>query len=395
MESMPMIQRGARRRGLAVCAVAAVTLAACGSMSKGDRIDYRSASEAPTLEVPPDLTAPGENDRFAVSDVSPKGVATYSAYSSERSPEKSGEAKAPASAVSAVVATDASKGVVQGMRIERAGTQRWLVVPNSPDKLWPEVREFWIGLGFVLNIDRPEIGIMETDWAEDRAKIPEDLLRRTLGRVIDNVYSTPERDKFRTRLEAGRQPGYTEIFISHRGVMEIYPNEAQDRTIWQPRPADPELEAEMLRRLMVKLGASEPAAAAALATAPTAERARITSSDGVSRLVVDEGFDRAWRRVGLALDRTGFTVEDRDRNQGVYFVRYVDPEVDNKGKEGWLSKLAFWRSKDDKPASGDQFRVRVAADGDASTVTVLTREGGDDRGETAKRILTVLHEQLR
>ena len=215
--------RSTPARSLLIGATLVTMLGACGTIGEGDRIDYRGAAQANTLEVPPDLTTPAENDRFSVSDISPRGVATYSAYNSERGAAKSPDASMPAATVAAAAQSAAAKPIF----IERAGSQRWLVVEGAPEKLWPEVREFWIGLGFVLNIDRPEIGIMETDWAEDRAKIPDGFIRQTLGRVLDNVFSTPERDKFRTRLESGRAPGVTEIFISHRGVMEIFPDEAR------------------------------------------------------------------------------------------------------------------------------------------------------------------------
>ena len=189
-----------------------------------------------------------------------------------------------------------------------------------------------------------------------------------------------------------------EIYISHRGMMEIYPNEARDTTIWQPRPADPELEAEMLRRLMVRLGADEQRAEALLTEAPSADRAAVqTGPGGQVSLTLDESFDRAWRRVGLALDRIGFTVEDRDRSKGLYFVRYVDPEADlrTKQSEGFLSKLAFWRSAKDEVPAGSEYRLFVKAEGDASVVNVLTREGGADTSDTARRMLGLLQQQLR
>ncbi len=364
-----------------------LALAGCStSLFESKRIDYKSAKQMPqTLEIPPDLTAPTRDDRFAVPDVSPRGVATFSAYNADRSAQPS------AAGTADVLATPDT------MRIERAGSQRWLVVAGVPEQLWPEIKDFWLELGFILNVDSPEIGVMETDWAEDRAKIPQDFIRSTLGKVLDGMFSTPERDKFRTRLEQGKDAGTVEIYISHRGMMEIYPTEAKDSTIWQPRPADPELEAEMLRRLMVRLGAEEARADAALASAPTAERARITAgSDGQVSLSMEEPFDRAWRRVGLALDRIGFTVEDRDRAQGLYFVRYVDPDADNKSpSKGFLSRLAFWRS-DDKPVQGgSEYRLHVQGQGEDSRVTVLTREGGADTSETAKRILGLLQNELR
>jgi outer membrane protein assembly factor BamC len=260
------------------------------------------------------------------------------------------------------------------------------------------VKDFWLETGFILNVERPEVGVMETDWAEDRAKIPQDFIRSALGKVLDGMFSTPVRDKFRTRLEAGRDPNTVEIYISHRGMMEIYPNEAKDTTVWQPRPADPELEAEMLRRLMVRLGAAEERAAAIVKAAPTTERAALKAASGGKVLLsLEESFDRAWRRVGLALDRVGFTVEDRDRSKGIYFVRYVDPDADiqTKKSEGLLSKLAFWRSDEKAVAKGGEYRLLVRGEGETSVVSVMTREGGEDSSETARRILGLLQEQLR
>ncbi len=350
------------------------------------KIDYKSARQVSPLEIPPDLTAPTRDDRFAVPDVSPRGVATFSAYAADRAAQ-------PTGAQPLVLAQ------AEGMRIERAGSQRWLVVPGSAEALWPEIKDFWLELGFILNIDRPEVGVMETDWAEDRARIPQDFVRRALGRVLDGLFSTAERDKFRTRLEEGQAPGTVEIYISHRGMVEVYASQSQDSTVWQPRPADPELEAEMLRRLMIRLGAEEERAAVILASAAGSERASLQAgADGRTRLVVDESFDRAWRRVGLALDRIGFTVEDRDRNEGLFFVRYIDPDADARSQrsEGFLSRLAFWRSRDGGVAAGgSEYRIRVAGAADTSTVSILTREGGEDTSETARRILGLLLDQLK
>lgn len=356
-------------------------------LPESKKIEYKSAGKLPPLEVPPDLTQQSRDERYTVPDVaSSKGSATYSAYSVERG----GQAR-----------TSTAQEVlpqVDKMRIERSGTQRWLVVGGSPERLWPGVKEFWQELGFLVNVELPDAGIMETDWAENRAKLPQDIIRGTIGKVFDSVYSTPERDKFRTRLEKGTEPGTVEIYISHRGMYEIFTNEGRSETRWQPRPADPELEAEMLRRLMVRLGVDEARAKTMVAADQRTDRAKLArSADGAGAVVLEEAFDRAWRRVGLALDRVGFTVEDRDRAQGLYFVRYVDPEVDSKKKDdkGFLSKLAFWRGSDSGKPSQAQYRIHLKAEGEATRVEVLSREGGIDRSETSKRILGLLHEQLK
>ena len=366
--------------------VAAAVLGGCsGSLIESKKIDYKSAGKLPPLEIPPDLTSPNRDERYAVPDISPKGSATYSVYSGERS----GTRNAAAQEV---------LPQIEKMRVERSGSQRWLVVTGAPDKIWPGIKEFWQEMGFIVNLELPDAGIMETDWAENRAKLPQDVIRSALGKLLDQIYSTSERDKFRTRLEKGSEDGTTEIYISHRGLYEVYASEGKDRTMWQPRPADPELEVEMLRRLMVRLGTDEARAKTLLAAEPRQERARLSrAADGVGALELQEAFDRSWRRVGLALDRVGFTVEDRDRTKGLYFVRYVDPEAGEKKKDtGFMSKLAFWRSdKSSDPASQQQFRVYVKSEGSASTVQVLTREGGVDKSETSKKILGLLFEQLK
>jgi outer membrane protein assembly factor BamC len=182
-------------------------------------------------------------------------------------------------------------------------------------------------------------------------------------------------------------------------MYEVYVNEGKSESRWQPRPPDPELEAEMLRRLMVRLGVEESRAKTLIATEKAPERAKLSrAADGAGSLILEEAFDRAWRRVGLALDRVGFTVEDRDRSQGLYYVRYIDPEVDVKKKEdpGFLSKLMFWKGSDaDKPVQAAQYRIQVKKDGDTSLVQILSREGGVDNSATAKRIIGLLYEQLK
>ena len=372
---------------LTFCSLA-VVLAGCSSIGlETKKIDYKSASavKVPTLEIPPDLTSPARDDRFAVPDTVGKGSATFSEYSGERSPQ------AKAAQQSDILPT------VDKARIERSGNQRWLVVAAKPDALWGQVKDFWQETGFVINLELPEAGVMETDWAENRAKIGQDFLRNLLGKVIDSLYSTAERDKFRTRFEPGSEPGTTDIFISHRGMYEIYVNEGKSETKWQPREPDPELEAEMLRRLMVRFGSDQKRAESAIAQAKTkpVDRAKLTrGNDGAGTLEVQESFDRAWRRVGLSLDRVGFTVEDRDRSKGLYFVRYVDPETDAQNKDpGFLSKLAFWKGKGPDPQT--KYRIFVKDGGARTTVQVLSSEGGIDQSETSKKILSLLYDQLK
>jgi outer membrane protein assembly factor BamC len=364
--------------------VALALLGACAGNPLDTKIDYKSAGKLPPLDVPPDLSAPSRDNRYQVPEGG-RGSATLSGYQADR-------AQQPRAGSTSLLPA------VAGLRVERDGNQRWLVVGEPPEKLWPQVKAFWQEHGFLISLELPEAGVLETDWAENRARIPDSWIRRTLGSLLEPLQSTAERDKYRTRLERAADGG-TEIYISHRGVAEVYVSEEGLQTAWQPRPPDPELEIEFLRRLMARLGAPEEQARAALAAAqPASQRAALKKGlDGAELLEVFEPFDRAWRRVGLALDRVGFTVEDRDRQKGVYFVRYADPEVRRKKEEGFLSRLAFWR--DDAPkVKPEQYRVAVTAvtaGDEASRVQVLDKNGAAESSPTANRILGLLHEQLK
>jgi len=371
-------------RACALFLVVMLSLAGCESMpSLSKRIDYKSAAgSTPSLELPPDLTTPQYDDRYAVSSASELAAK---------------DATHPKQSELLPVNSEA--------HVARAGTQRWLVVKATPEQAWSTVRKFWTDSGFVIATEQPALGIMETDWAENRAEIPQDILRKYIGKYIDVFYSTYKRDKFRTRIERGADPGTVEIYVSHRG-MEQVPTTKVDNVqgagfAWGLMPPNPGLEAEMLSRLMMRFGTPE--AVAEAATSPSAaasapQHARLEKADGLSKLVVDDPFDRAWRRVGLALDRTGFTVVDRDRSSGTYFVRFSDPDTDMARKDrekGFLSKLlTFWKKDDDKDKP-EQYRIKVAEASPQSTVVVEDTTGKPDRSPASERILALLRDQLK
>lgn len=366
----------------AIVVAVAGTLGACSSVDSflaGDKLDYRSQSgKTSPLEVPPDLTQLARDSRYQ-----PQGGAVSASTLQGAAPT--------ATAAAAAVAPK----VVGEMRIERAGNERWLVTPLTPEQLWPQLQAFWQERGFVLVTQDAQAGVMETDWAENRAKIPSDLIRNTVGRLLDSLYSTGERDRFRTRVE--RTPAGSEVYISHRGLEEVYVSAQKDQTMWTNRPSDPSLEAEFLSRLMVRLGAKEDQARTLVAT-PVSQpaRARVVGGSG-STVEVDESFDRAWRRIGLALDRSSFTVEDRDRAAGVYYVRYIDPKSIRKQEDGLFDKVfgLFGRDKDKADTAANRYRIAVKAAGDKTTVSVLDAQGTPETGETGQRIAALLVEDLK
>jgi len=361
---------------LSVLALAALC-AACTStdgLFSGDKVDYRGAQAAKTkpLEVPPDLTQLARDNRYQPQGGVVSAAATPGAAQAQ-------PAGAPTVALQ-------SRGEV---RVERDANTRWLVVPMAPEQLWPQLKAFWQERGFTIASENAEAGVMETDWTENRAKLPQDVIRSTIGRFIGGLYDSGERDLYRTRVE--RTATGSEIYISHRGMEEVYTGERKDNTQWRPRASDPQLEAEFLSRLMARLAPQETTARAAVANAAEPPARARALSGAVAALEVDEPFDRAWRRVGLALDRSGFTVEDRDRTAGVYFVRYVDPKNVGKEEPGFFAKLFG----DSTPRGPERYRISVKTADTKSVISVLAGNGGTESGETGQRIVAQLVKELR
>jgi len=362
--------------GIVVCLVSACSTVQ--QVTEDRRIDYRSeAGRSVTLDVPPDLTQLSREGRYPAP-----GTGSVSA---------SGQAAA-SSASPGVGSAPVAPVALGDVRIERQGQQRWLVSSRNPEQLWDQIKAFWASSGFTLEVDDAKAGVMETTWAENRAKLPDDVIRRTLGRVFENLYSTGERDRFRTRLERTATGG-TEIIISHRGLEEVYVGAAKERTVWQPRASDPLLEAEFLTRLMVSLGVSEQGARQAVAQAPDKPpTARVIAAKDAATLQLDDGFDKAWRRVGLALDRSGFTVEDRDRGAGLFFVRYIDPASTAAREDPSLMDRLRGRNRDPKI---ERYRVQVKAEGTGVSVSLQNSQGAPESGATAARVLRLVAAELR
>jgi len=366
---------------LALVFLASNFLVACKSVTSNDTVDYKSAGavRGPNLAYPPDLITAQADRRYIVQD----GTATMSEYNA-------------AVKKSTQMRSNVMTGI-PGMRIARDGERRWLVVEKPAPELYPQVKDFWQENGFLLVVDSPSTGIMETDWAENRAKIAQDWIRSTLNKVLDSIADTGERDKYKTRLEVTK-PNETEIYITQKGALEKCVSDTTGNclyTIWTPRPNDPELEAVFLARLMERLGMTQEQAKAMVAAplGPKTPKAKLVD-DGSNKAHIDllVGFDRSWRDVGLALDRSNFTVEDRNRSNGVYYVRYVNPK-DVGDSKGFFSNL--FSSKDDSSLKAKKYQVVLKSTGENSvSVYVQDADGKPENTPAGVQLLTILTEQL-
>lgn len=412
---------------LATIGLLTMLVSACDSIPFIDNTsDYKGAGRSKPLEVPPDLTSVNSSDAYSV----PGGSTTYNTYNQGQEGQEVGVEKVLPSS--------------EGVRLEKAGAQRWLVVNAPAEKIWPAVREFWIEQGFAVRVENPDTGVMETEWIEaDAIKAQDD--KKNIGekfdKWLDKLSGLADRRKFRTRLERGEKEGSTEIYMTHRTVSTA-PDDGKNRVRTnygevdtgyrfeggkeenKQEASDGDLDAELLRRLMVKLGVEEKRAQQIVSNPVIEKRADVVKeADSSVTLNLNDSYDRGWRRVGLALDRIGFVIEDKDRSNGLFYVRYADVEIDDgpKKKKGLVDTLAFWKDDDEvenksKPKDektildklqfwkGDegktdpskQYRIKVAeTETGATRVNVVDTEDKRNRSTTANRIISLLYEQLK
>jgi outer membrane protein assembly factor BamC len=365
-----------------ISGVVLVSLVSCSTLNAdGKRIDYGAAAlQVPTLEVPPDLTTPIVDERYKVPQGEGETVATYSDYS-----KGSGSKGRVASEV---------LPEVQGVHMERNNAQRWLVVKDKAENVWPVVESFWQGIGLTISSQDPAAGVMETAWAENRAKIPS---HNGFNEEFSNTVIAGERDQYSTRLERSKDGVSTEVYIVHHGIKEEY-SASKGASQWIARPHDPELEAIMLQRLMMRFGVSEAKAAGAVAAVTqgsTASAATINTpepvgaaslreiSGGGTIIVVNDAFDRSWRKVGLAIESASLAVEDKDREKGTYFLRPV------KLESGWLDKLKFWKSNEDTTR---HYRVYVKDGGASCEVSIIDQDGASNK--VSKQMLEAIYKNI-
>ena len=371
----------------------AVLLTGCGAMPNLDdvlpdrKVEYKKAKDAgQNLEIPPDLTKSSINDKLVIPGSSGAEATTLSGQMERER-------------IQGRVAT--RSGVlpkIENIEVMRDGNQRWLKIQGTPDDVWYQTVAFWQENGILLAQQDPTVGVMVTDWLENRADIKQDFITDRVRKLFDGAYSAGTRDQYRIRIEEGATEGTTELYLSHRGMEEKYVLDGggdPERTIWNPRPTDHGLEAEMLRRLMNYMGVADQQSRTSLARAGAAQaRSRLIRNSNEVLLLMDEEVNRAWRLTGVALDRVGFAVEDRDRSKRVYYVRYNDP-LKETDEPGLLDKLAFWRDNDRNIDKESQYQVGLSEAGSGTQIVVRNEAGVQQNSETALRILTLLHEQIQ
>jgi outer membrane protein assembly factor BamC len=374
---------------LIIIVVSQVMLLGCDSMPdvndtfSGRKVDYKKQSRSiERLEMPPQMISSEANDAMVIPDIADQSTEYTSADKSSNR-------------VSRIPLSQQVLPIQEDIELLKEGNIRYLRLKGNKEQAWNKMREFWLSKGMLIKRETPSTGILETEWSENRADIPQGPVRSALSKVFDGLYSAGTRDKYRVRIEQSTKAGYSELYLTHYGMEEVLEGQEGERTIWVNRPRDPELEVEMLGSMMVYFGLEEHKAKAILAKKAKQQKEKaviVRNAKGESLLFIKETFPRAWRRTGAALDRISFIVEDRDRSKGIYYVQYADPLADET-KSGWFGSLNFWSKNTTKDKT--KYQINLKGKDEETIVNVLDGSGQEDTSGTAYRILTLLHEQLK
>jgi outer membrane protein assembly factor BamC len=362
------------------------------SFSPGDRarVDYKQPDKkvltVDSLKIPPELTKSNAKNMYSIPT---KGGSNLSDYEVDTS-------------VEAGSAQPRILPKIRDVTVKRDGIFRWLEIDLPVEDAWETVKQFWLGEGFIIAREDPESGLLETDWAENRAKIGGGVITDTLGKIAPLLVTSPERDKYRTRLERlGNDK--TEVFLSHEGMAlvastsgEIDQRRAKPK--WQYRARDPNLEVEMLYRMATAFGVSSESSEVERAqvdekdsSSPNAVLVQLLENEDDHVLLISSPFEQSWRRVGLILDSLDFSIEDKNRAEGIFYINYNDP--DSRIKPKGLARLAFWK---DRAHVVQSYGIRLSGSANAETteLRVLDSEGQQLSDDTALKILRVIREQF-
>jgi len=341
-----------------------------GNLAEGDKINYKHGlSSTSVLELPPQVNKQDVDAPYIAPDAQ-----TFSQFVQQRAANNNQQ----------VLST------VPQAKIERDGQRRWLVINQTPQEVWPKLEQFWNDLGFKLETNSPQTGVMETNWVENKKNAPNDMIRQLFSKIIDFAFSSDKKDRFKTRIEVNN--GATEIYVTHQGIEEQFDDKTKDTTKWYGRNSEPEVEAEILRRMMLTLGLNKQQANYLSEEYKKVNPATPIKPENLTQISLPTTQDNAWRSVGIALDRAGFMIESKDLQELNYKVRYLDPSQFNQ-QPGFWARLTQGK-KIEELRKSKIHTIKIISQSQTSKIIVLDSNGNQDNSIIAQNILRTIQEHL-
>ena len=288
------------------------------------KINYYSDKSVTSLEIPPDLTQPSYENSFRLSEfVKDIDANTVNLTSNPIENKKSKD----------LMITQSN------IEVKKSGSRRWLVVDKSPEIVWELSKQFLKEKGFVIKKSNKKIGVMETDYLENKPEIPAQSLgffRSFLASTVSNVsYTLPSVDSYKIRIEPLNDNTKSEVYLSLSSMAEV--STGDDRTMWQSKEKDNALETEMLYSLMLFLGSDSTDAREKIISAKEEGRISVNLSEGLNgyaKLAFKLNLIETWDNLAWALSEANIEVVDKDLKEKTFYIRYVDNQ-----SIGFMSKI--------------------------------------------------------
>lgn len=379
-----------RKTPIATLGLAAILLTACSSGNISDLIpdrrpDYRQSRMSSALEIPPDLSAASVDDKLNIPDLNPATMATYSAYAQDN-------------------AVRDRRGYIQvlpelhGVRVvENAGELPYIVVAADPSTAWQAVTRYWHNNGIRLKVSDPAVGLMETDWLENKADLPSTGFSGLLNDLLGFISDSGTRDRYRIR--------FSRLPDSNTAVTLIY-SQAEERAQGNPKEPsgytwtltdndNPEMQLEMTRRIAIFISAElrraqqVQSAADSGKTAAAATRSTLTSISGQPALALAGSYEQAWRNLGIGLDRASFRILQNAYQSGTYEVRY-EPQADAAKQQGSLWTRLWGNKAAPKGKERPVYLVRLGREQERNLAVVQTPDGRNAPENEARAVLETI-----
>ncbi|KAA0445823.1 MAG: outer membrane protein assembly factor BamC [Candidatus Thioglobus sp.] len=273
-------------------------------------IQYYSNKTVSSLKIPPDLTKPNSENAFKISEYVQDVKEDIVDFSNNESKNN-------------------VANILQNtnVKLKRLGQIRWIIVDKKPDEVWNLAKSFFKSHGFAIKKADKNIGVMETDFLENRQEIPDEsvgFIRSMLKKAFKARYALPTIDKYRVRIEPADNDK-TEVYFTLKSMKEVITDAGGDteNTIWQVRDKDELLETEMLYRFMVYLGSDRAKAKVQITKSQDEKKTNVKLLDGVggySKLQFSLSRYETWEYVGWALDQMDIDIGDKDIKEGSFYI---------------------------------------------------------------------------
>lgn len=369
-----------RLAGLSALAVIISSTSGCGWVwgehgyfrDRGN--DYLDARQAAPMEVPADIQATKRLDPLLPI---PRNVADSTA-------DKSFEVPRP-QRLEAVADTTT-------YTLQRSAGSSWILAQTPPAQAWPVAHQFFENNGFRIVDDRVATGEFSTAWQ------PLDQLSGSLAERLKGSAQNPSDEvRVHVRIEPGVARNSSEIYIAS---VERPAGSSAD-VAFPSRPAAGGLDAALVDQMLASLtrDAEKGGSASLVAARDYDAPSRVSlSEDGSGNPVLTVGadLDRAWSSVGRALDHGQWRVEDVNRSLGLYYINLAEkPGNPEDNKPGFFGRMfGHTPSKEELEARAERYQVRLSKVGDGVEVTVEKNINTVAPADVARRVLSVIQDNL-